>query len=146
MEMKCRIYLDNCCFNRPFDDQNQIRIRLETTAKLYIQRKIRQGVYELVWSYMLDFENYDNPYEDKRNAIQIWEYLARHICKSSADVLLTAKDVEKFGIASKDALHISCALKSECDYFITTDKKLLNKIIEGIKIVNPVDFIREMED
>ncbi len=34
------IYLDNCCFNRPFDDQKQIRIRIETEAKLYIQGEI----------------------------------------------------------------------------------------------------------
>ncbi|MFN0197095.1 MAG: PIN domain protein, partial [Planctomycetaceae bacterium] len=33
-----RIYLDNCCFNRPFDDQRQIRVRLETEAKLCIQQ------------------------------------------------------------------------------------------------------------
>ncbi len=35
-----RIYLDNGCLNRPFDDQRQIRIRIETEAKLYIQEKI----------------------------------------------------------------------------------------------------------
>ncbi len=29
-----RIYLDNYCFNRPFDDQSQIRINLEAEAKL----------------------------------------------------------------------------------------------------------------
>jgi len=28
-----KLYLDNYCFNRPFDDQTQIRIRLETEAK-----------------------------------------------------------------------------------------------------------------
>ena len=33
--MKCRIYLDNCCFNRPYDDQSQPRIRFETQAKLH---------------------------------------------------------------------------------------------------------------
>jgi hypothetical protein len=27
------IYLDNCCFNRPFDDQTQIVIYLETISK-----------------------------------------------------------------------------------------------------------------
>jgi len=42
-----RIYLDNCCFNRPFDDQKQIRIRLETEAKLEIQRRILLGEIEL---------------------------------------------------------------------------------------------------
>ncbi len=31
-----KIYLDNCVFNRPFDDQSQIKIKLETEAKLYI--------------------------------------------------------------------------------------------------------------
>ena len=24
-----RVYLDNCCYNRPFDDQSQLRIKLE---------------------------------------------------------------------------------------------------------------------
>jgi len=27
-----RVYLDLCCLNRPFDDQTQERIRLETEA------------------------------------------------------------------------------------------------------------------
>lgn len=36
-----KIYLDNCCFNRPFDDQSQIRIRLESEAKLKIQEEIQ---------------------------------------------------------------------------------------------------------
>lgn len=25
-----RVYLDNCCYNRPYDDQSQMRIHLET--------------------------------------------------------------------------------------------------------------------
>ena len=32
-----RVYLDNCCYNRPFDPQEQLRIRLETEAKLEVQ-------------------------------------------------------------------------------------------------------------
>lgn len=36
-----RIYLDNCCFNRPFDDMGNINIRLESIAKLHIQNLIR---------------------------------------------------------------------------------------------------------
>ena len=27
-----RLYLDSCCLNRPFDDQNQLRVRLEAEA------------------------------------------------------------------------------------------------------------------
>ena len=60
-----KIYLDNCTYNRPMDNQSQIRIRLETEAKLYIQSGVREKKYSLVWSYMLDYENNDN--QEKRN-------------------------------------------------------------------------------
>ena len=57
-----KIYLDNCRFNRPFDDQSQIRILLESEAKLNIQENIRSGTYKLIWSYILDYENSKNPF------------------------------------------------------------------------------------
>jgi hypothetical protein len=56
-----KIYLDNCCFNRPFDDQSQLRIKLESEAKLKIQDDIRAQRIQLVWSYILDLENDNNP-------------------------------------------------------------------------------------
>ena len=77
-----RVYLDNCTFNRPFDDQ--IRIRLETEAKLYIQERIRDGTLELVWSYILDYENLANPFEERRNVIQNWK--ARALIDVNADL------------------------------------------------------------
>jgi hypothetical protein len=43
-----KIYLDNCCFNRPFDDQSHPRIRLEAEAKLRIQEKVRAGNYQIL--------------------------------------------------------------------------------------------------
>ena len=52
-----RIYLDVCAFNRPFDDQKHIRVRLEAEAKLFVQQMISCGKVELVWSYILDLEN-----------------------------------------------------------------------------------------
>jgi hypothetical protein len=48
-----RVYLDNCCFNRPFDDQSQARIRLEAEAKLEVQQRIKSAEIELAWSYVL---------------------------------------------------------------------------------------------
>ena len=39
---KIKIYLDNCAYNRPFDDQTQIKIALETEAKRHIQRFITE--------------------------------------------------------------------------------------------------------
>ncbi len=57
-----RVYLDNYMFNRPFDDQSQLRVKFETEAKLYIQDKIKNKEIELIWSYILEFENNHNPH------------------------------------------------------------------------------------
>lgn len=65
-----RIYLDNCSYNRPYDDQSQMRIYLETQAKLHIQDMIRKGSLELVTSYVLDYENSRNRSLQKRMAIE----------------------------------------------------------------------------
>ena len=50
------IYLDNCCYNRPYDDQLLLSIHLETQAKIYIQEKIRTNVFKLVTSDMLYYK------------------------------------------------------------------------------------------
>jgi hypothetical protein len=56
-----KVYLDNCCYNRPFDDQDQMRIHLETQAKLYIQELIKEQKLELVCSFVSRYENSVNP-------------------------------------------------------------------------------------
>jgi predicted nucleic acid-binding protein len=38
-------------------------------------------------------------------------------------------------------LHIACAIYANASYFITTDKRLYNKPIDGVKIVGPVNFL-----
>jgi hypothetical protein len=140
-----RIYLDHCAYNRPFDDQKNIKNQLETLAKLYIQDQIKQGKYDLVWSYMSDFENSNNPNLENKKTIQLWEGIAKYRCKSSEQILELGKKIEQNKVRSKDALHIACAIESQCEYFITTDDSLKNKKIDKIKILNPIDFIREME-
>ena len=73
---KYRIYLDNCCFNRPYDDQSNLLVFLETEAKLFVQQAILQKTFELVWSYILDFENAANPYQNRKQAIAKWKKMA----------------------------------------------------------------------
>lgn len=141
-----KIYLDNCCYNRPFDDQTQIKIHLETQAKLYIQAKIKEGVYNLVWSYILDYENGRNPYEEKRRVIAPWKRIASECIAEETEKILTfAESLSEKGIKTYDALHIACAVSANCDFYLTTDKKLLNTRIPEIKILNPIAFVNEME-
>ncbi len=142
-----KLYLDNCCYNRPFDDQTQMKIHLETQAKLYIQGKIKDGVYDLVWSYILDYENGKNPYEEKKLAIAPWKEIALEcVLEENEEILKFAEMLLLKGIKTFDALHIACAVYAGCDYYLTTDKKLLNTPISEIKVVSPIIFVNEMEE
>lgn len=50
MSQTLRIYLDACCLNRPFDNQTQTRIALETQAILSILRQCESGLWKLITS------------------------------------------------------------------------------------------------
>lgn len=139
------IYLDNCCFNRPYDDQSHPNIFLETQAKLYIQENILSGKHQLVWSYILQYENEQNPYIDHKHEIRKWKQQASILVIASANIVDMARQFQTVGLRVKDALHCACAVSVSADYFVTTDKQLLKaaRNIVGLNAVNPLTFIQE---
>ena len=143
-----RIYLDNCCFNRPYDDQNQMKVYFETEAKLYIQEQIKLGKFQLVWSYILDFENYQNQDMNKRELISDWINFSVEDIEENEEIIKSSNELKKNGLDFYDSLHLACAIYAKCEYFMTTDNKILKKRnqINSIKVINPIDFIRELEE
>lgn len=142
-----RVYLNNCCFNRPFDDQLQARVRIETEAKLEIQQRVRDGKLELAWSYALEFENEANPFVERRQAIAAWRSAAVLDIVESPDVLRHARDFAAGGLRAKDALHLACAIAAKCDYFLTTDDRIVKNTgrLAEIAVMNPTQFLIEVE-
>lgn len=143
-----KIYLDNCCYNRPYDDQSQIRISLETQAKLYIQGLIKDKQIELVTSYMLDYENGKNKLGKRKQVIaEFMESNESYYVGSErdTDVARIAEPIMQTGVKEKDAFHVACAILSKCDYFITTDDRLLKYKESQMPLVTPGEFIRRLE-
>ena len=142
-----KVYLDNCVFNRPFDDQNQIRIKIETEAKLFIQEEIKLGHIDLIWSHINESENSDNPFDERRKSISRWKQFARIKVIETENLLENAENLLKFGLRAKDALHIASAIEGKAQFFLTTDDGILRKLtnFSGVLIANPVDFFGEVE-
>jgi predicted nucleic acid-binding protein len=140
--MKERLYLDNCSFNRPYDDQLLLKNYLESEAKIHIQKEILNETYELAWSYILDYEISFNPFPDRKNQIIKWKEKAKIDINVSENIENRANQIMQKNIKPKDSLHIACAIEAQCKYFITTDKKVLNKSVDDIIIINPIDFVR----
>ena len=96
-----RIYLDVCAFNRPFDDQKHIRVRLEAEAKLFVQQMISCGKVELVWSYILDLENDQNPFLEKKLAIEEWKKFSVEYVTETDEILRKANELVGIGFKPK---------------------------------------------
>lgn len=141
-----RIYLDNCCFNRPYDDQTNITNSLETQAKLAIQEFIKLDKYELCVSAALYHEVDASPYVSQSDIIRdfILDNSSYYIGEEMKDAVeALASKIMEAGIKYYDACHVASAILAGCEYFITVDKRLLKYNSDRIKMRNPVDFISE---
>jgi len=143
---KIRVYLDNCCLNRPFDDQKQLRVSLETQAKLFIQSLIVKGDIELLWSYMLELENRKNPFENKQLSIAGFSSHAMDFIQRSDSVSKMADQFAAEGLRVADAIHLACAINGGADFFITTDDKILKFPLLSIQIIDPITLIKTLDD
>jgi len=142
-----KIYLDNCCFNRPYDDQGQLSVFLETQAKLQIQEGVRNKAIVLIWSDMLDYENSANPDDVIRVEIAGWRNLASQVVTQTEEIRDMAKNLNSLGFGRKDSLHISCAIYGKSDYFVTVDKGILRKqdLVDKVRIISTIEMIRILE-
>ena len=139
-----KIYLDNCCYNRPFDDLTLEKNRLEANAKLFIQSLIKYKSIALIYSFMSLVEIEDSPFED--NKAYILSFIEANATafvgkKRLSEIEQLSNDIMQTGIKKKDATHLACAIVAGCDYLITTDKRLLKHKTDKTRIINPIEFV-----
>jgi predicted nucleic acid-binding protein len=142
------LYLDLCCYNRPFDDQSQTRVRMETEAKLHLQSLAKQRLVALIWSYVLDFENERNPIRSRKESIALWRSIASHNVAGTSAILTHGEAlISQYGLKSFDALHLACACMSKADMFVTTDDQILRKLknFEALRVVPPIEALSTLE-
>lgn len=141
-----KIYFDLCIYNRPFDDQGQPRIVIETTELLFLLEKAINGEIRIINSFALEYENGKNPIVDRREKIRDLLGIASEYVRYSERLGNRAMEIEKIGFRAMDALHIACAEAVKSDFFITCDDLLLNrgranKEKLNVTIISLMDFV-----
>jgi len=112
--------------------------------------RVSHGQHSLMSSEIVDREISACPDLEKAELVRETLQLAEQ------HVVLTAADVERFreltglGFRKLDSMHLACAEAANCDYFITTDDKLIKRAkvhrkILSIAVVNPLTFVTEVE-
>jgi predicted nucleic acid-binding protein len=138
------IYLDNCCLNRPYNDQAAPRVRLEAEAIELILNAVAEGRVKLLWSDTLDTENKQNPFEERRTGIMLWKEIASAVIQDAPSLRERARATAANGIKSLDALHIASAVAGQASHFVTVDDAILNKrqSMREIIIASPLEFVQ----
>jgi predicted nucleic acid-binding protein len=140
-----RVYLDTSAYNRPFDDQTQPKIFLETQAVVIILQMVEAKAVETISSSVLEYENSRNPYPIKQETMNQYLQLAELRQEVDEAIRQRAKELEKNGLKGIDALHVACAEAAKSDYFITCDKRLINRCLGlTMRVINPIDFVLEI--
>lgn len=139
-----RLYIDTSVYNRPFDDQTQPRIWLETLALGLILQLVESGEATLVNSSVLEFENSRNPFSLRREWMERCLSLATEYERVDEAIRDRAQEYEKQGVSAIDALHVATAESANVDFFIACDDRLLKKAKQfQVKSMNPVDFVQQ---
>ena len=141
-----KIYLDVCCLNRPFDDQSQERIRLESEAVLAILG--RSKTVTLLSSEIVDIEISKIPDEDRKQKVMLLSSISRVNIVIDDEIIGRAKELNQMGFKSFDAFHIACSEKGEADVLLTTDDHLLKKAASQghslkVRLDNPLRWLME---
>lgn len=137
------IYLDNCCLNRPYDDQAVPRVRLEAEAIELILNAVAGARISLLWSDILDIENQQNPFEERRTGIARWKDAAAAIIQDAPDLRERARALALDGFKPLDALHVASAAAGGASHFLTVDDGILKKRerVHEIVIASPLEFV-----
>jgi len=143
-----KIYFDVCCYNRPFDDLTQEKIRLETEALLLIINRILNNEYTLYESPAIQFElsKMTDNYK-KKKVVVLYSSIKKDMLEYNKNINIRVKALDAFNIKYFDALHIAFCEFHYIDYMITTDKVLLNSVKRSdikVRVMNPIDFVMEV--
>lgn len=145
-----KVYFDMCALKRPFDDQSNNRVWIETQAVLRLLDLAHLAELHAVNSAALQLENSMNPKPVRRFRV---DRLLRSFGRGSPidnALLQKAATIGSLGFDDMDALHLASAHALRCQRFITCDDGILRRARRtGYAmfpvVLNPVDFLKEFK-
>ncbi len=140
--------MDVCCLNRPFDDQTQDKIHLETEALVTILKYVKSGKLKIIGSDIIEFEISKTPDPVRRSNVESFTAFIKKQINIDEQIIKRGKELQKAGFKGFDSLHIACAEKGKADILLTTDDKLIklalrNSGLLSINVDNPLNWVQE---
>lgn len=73
-----------------------------------------------------------------------WKKWALVDVSETSALLDQANYLIMLGLNGKDALHVASAIEGQAQYFLTTDDKMIKKLLgfNKIQVISPIEFIK----
>ena len=142
-----KLYLDCCCFNRPYDDMSDNTMWLESEAILAIINKCEVAEWEFFSSDILFDEISQMGNIDKQKKVLLLYQLATQHISLTDEIVVRAREFEKLNAKAYDSLHLASAESVGVDVFLTTDKKLIKSAKRSdtkMIVKNPLIWLTEV--
>jgi predicted nucleic acid-binding protein len=143
-----KLYLDSCCYNRPYDDQTQERVHLEGEAVLAIIYKRKENNNEIIGSPALDFELKQIADSEKQEKVKdFYEQTINKEIGYNSGIYKRVKELsEQTNIRALDRFHLCFAESAGADVLLTTDDKFEQacaRLHLNVRVMNPLNFLME---
>jgi len=144
-----RLYLDVCCLNRPFDNWQQERIRLEGEAILTIIDRFRLQQWQLISSEAVEVELEKLKDLDKREKVlSLLQFTAIQV-NLNQEINDRSQELENLGFGLYDSFHLACAEVAEADVLLTTDDRFFKRAVSyqshlNVVVDNPVTWLMKV--
>lgn len=144
-----KVYFDVSCLNRPFDDQRQLRIRLESEAITLIFDEIDAGRWEQVSSRMAEIEA--RAIRDEIRQRRVLALLPEGRMELDNATFSRARELIALRARAADAVHVAAAEQLQAVVLLTCDDQLLRVARQisdqlRVRIENPVNWLKEQFD
>jgi predicted nucleic acid-binding protein len=143
------IYLDTCCYGRPYDDPAQVKIAVETAAIKGIIDICRVAGHCIVGSTAVDYELGNISNAKKRDDIETFFNRTKNTYYViTADIDIRAQALQTDGLGRLDSYHLAIAEAAGVDVLLTTDEPFVRicarKNLSSVRVINPLNFLQEV--
>jgi len=141
------VYFDNCCLNRPYDEQEQDNIILEGEAVLSIIGRCESSDS---WGFFssdvlaVEIASIRHPIK-KLQVLNLYKSASAYI-ELNDQIVTRAKNIEQCAIKPFDALHLASAEYARADILLTTDNKFIKHakgLNSSVRVENPLVWLME---
>jgi len=131
-------------WKRPFDEQTQDRVYIESEIILSVIAKCETGEWRLLISEALKFELSNDKDVERSEFITALFCEGNDIFPITDEIKQRAAKFQNRGVKLFDSLHLATAEHANADALLTVDDQFVNsakRTDSRVKVVNPINFM-----